>query len=198
MEVSVSFTDGNTDFNEHGFGNYTGAYIIDETAVGRAWIPEEGLILEPPLRVRYEKYPWIDKFELDGVRAAPARRKGIGTKGTKGFVRSLSTIYSAAYDDYREFGGDEAFDSERYFRNAAQYFTRLAEDADKAKIVSKFCGFVENMWREGDREMLDVCMRSVVPVLRENAHANELFEHHITEEFMDYLKGRENNGTQQK
>ena len=183
MEVSVSFTDGNSDLNEDG-----AKYSADETVLGRAWIPLEGLILTPPVRVRYEKHPWIEAFEFDGVRAAPAKRKGIGTKGAKGFVRSLSTIYSGAYDDYRTFGGDENFDAAGYFRHAAEHFARMAEDDGRRKMAAKFCGFAENMWREGDREMLDICMDAVIPVLKENVYMRAVLDDTITEEFRKFLE----------
>ena len=185
MEVSVSFTDGSRDLNEDG-----AKYSLDETALGRAWIPLEGLILTPPVRVRYEKHPWLEAFEFDGVKAAPAKRKGIGTKGAKGFVRSLSTIYSGAYDDYRAFGGDEAFDAAGYFRHAAETFARMAEDGSRRKMAAKFCGFAENMWREGDQEMLDICMDVVIPVLKESVYMGEILGDTVTEEFRDYLEGR--------
>ena len=185
MEVSVSFTDGSRDLNEEG-----AKYRLDETVLGRAWIPLEGLILIPPVRVRYEKRPWIEAFEFDGVKAAPAKRKGVGTKGAKGFVRSLSTIYSGAYDDYRAFGGDENFDAAGYFRHAAEYFARVAEDESRRKMAVKFCGFAENMWREGDQEMLDICMETVMPVLQGSAYMGAILEGTITEEFRDYLEGR--------
>ena len=183
MEVSVSFTDGSRDLNEEG-----ARYRLDETVLGRAWIPLEGLILNPPVRVRYEKHPWIEAFEFDGVKAAPAKRKGIGTKGAKGFVRSLSTIYSGAYDDYRVFGGDENFDAAGYFRHAAEYFARMAEDESRRKMASKFCGFAENMWREGDREMFGICMDIVIPVLKDNVYMGAILEDTVTEEFRGCLE----------
>ena len=42
MEVSVSFTDGSMDMNEEG-----AKYSLEETVLGRAWIPLEGLVLTP-------------------------------------------------------------------------------------------------------------------------------------------------------
>ena len=185
MEVSVSFTDGSRELNEEG-----AKYSLDETALGRAWIPLEGLILTPPVRVRYEKHPWIEAFEFDGVKAAPAKRKGVGTKGAKGFVKSLSTIYSGAYDDYHAFGGDDNFDAAGYFRHAAEHFARVAEDESRRKMAVKFCGFAENMWREGDQEMLDICMETVIPVLKKNAYMGTILKDTITEEFRDYLEGQ--------
>lgn len=163
-----------------------GKYIIEETVLGRVWIPREGLIITPPAAIRYEKHPWMEKFEFDGIKAAPAKRKGIGTKGAKAFVKSLSTIYSGAYDDYREYGGDEAFDAEAYFAHAADHFAELAASGEKSVMVRKFCGFAENMWREGDRQMLGICMEILIPRLRSGS-ISETFDKTITDEFREYI-----------
>ena len=97
MEVSVSFTDGSRDLNiekalqygtrsagstEQAEAGETAdrTYDIDRTVIGRVWIPREGLEISPPVRVRYEKHPWITAFEFDGLKAAPARRTGIGIR----------------------------------------------------------------------------------------------------------------------
>ncbi len=189
MEVSVSFTDGSKDLNADGC-----RYDVDESQLGRVWIPKDGLLVTPPVRIRYEKHPWIEKFEFDGLRAAPAKRKGIGTKGAKGFVRSLSTIYSPAYEEYREYGGDEAFDAAGYFARAADSFITRAGDKGSAKMVRKFCGFTENMWREGDEEMLDICIGTIVPRMLADNASRTVFEDSITQEFRDYLKGETDNG----
>ena len=187
MEVSVSFTDGTEDLNST---RPEKSYTVEETVLGRAWIPSQGLVITRPARVRYEKHPWIEQFEFDGIRPAPARRTGIGTKDARGFVRSLSTIYSRAYDEYREYGGDEAFDVEAYFRNAAERFVQTAGDASKGKILAKFCGFTENMWREGNEEMLHVCTDIMVPVLKDSEAAGAVFESSITDEFRDWLSAQ--------
>ena len=136
MEVSVSFTDGTSERDPE-------LYIEDTSELGRVYIHREGVLVTGDIQVRYEKHPWIECFELDGVKAAPARRKGIGTKNAKGFVKSLSTIYSKAYDEYREYGGDEAFDAEAYFAHAARYFADMAGVVDRAKMYRLFSGFTE-------------------------------------------------------
>ena len=207
MEVSVSFTDGSLDLNIEKALQYgtrsagsteqaeTGetadrTYDIDRTVIGRVWIPREGLEISPPVRVRYEKHPWITAFEFDGLKAAPARRTGIGNKAAKGFVKSLSTIYSKAYDDYRAYGGDESFDAGAYFSDAAKHFAAMASDPQKARLFSKFCGFAENMWREGDEEMLRVCLDDVLPAVLSDEAARTAFESSITSEFRSYLEDR--------
>ena len=188
--MSVSFTDGSgipAAFSPRE-GKTPPGYYTDATVLGRVWIPEEGLLLTPPVRIRYEKHPWMEKFEFDGIRTIAPKRKGIGTKNAKGFVRSLNTIYSDAYDDYFAYGGDEAFDAEGYFAHAAERFADLAESGRADKMVRKFCGFAENMWREGDAEMLAVCMETVVPQILASALLRRIFEANITEEFREYLK----------
>lgn len=177
MEVSVSFTDKQP----------SEGYIEEKTVLGKVWIPEDGVLLSPPMRIRYEKHPWMEKFEFDGIKAAPAKRTGIGSKGARGFVKSLSTIYSEAYNDYRAFGGDENFDVHGYFRHAADHFAQIAENEGRTKMTVKFCGFAENMWREGDQEMLDVCMSEVMPVIGNCPPLDRLFRENITEEFRSWL-----------
>ena len=189
----MSFTDGNSDLNESGE-----LYDLDESVMGRVWVSREGIIVTPPARIRYERRPWIEGFELDGIKPAPAKLTGIGTKGAEGFVRSLSTIYSPAYDEYREYGGDEAFDAEKYFANAANHFISIAGDKSLQKMASKFCGFTENMWREGNEEMLGICIDTIVPELLADKSMRALFEKNITEEFREYLKGDKDNGGRQK
>lgn len=182
MEVSVSFTDGSKDLNEHG-----DRYSVEDTVLGRAWIAVDKLVLSEQARVRYERHPWMEKFEFDGIRPAPARRTGIGTKDARGFVKSLSTIYSAAYDEYYRYGGDAGFDAAAYFRNAAEHFALSAEDGSGDRMLAKFCGFAENMWREGNEEMLHVCTDTILPVLAERECTQSIFERSITDEFRDWL-----------
>lgn len=180
MEVSVSFTDGTETKDSQ-------LYAEDRSECGRVYINRESVLVTGPVCVRYEKHPWIEQFELDGVKAAPAKRTGIGTKGAKGFVKSLNTIYAKAYDEYREYGGDESFDAERYFAHAAEHFLHIAQDENARKLYRMFTGFVENMWREGNEEMLHVAMDVMLPAIRQDANAWKLFEDNITEEFRDYI-----------
>ena len=65
----------------------------------------------------------------------------------------------------------------------------MASDPQKARLFSKFCGFAENMWREGDEEMLRICLDDVLPALLSDATAGEAFEKSITAEFRAYLEG---------
>ena len=184
MEVSVSFTDGSRDLNRA----EEPLYEVYDTVLGRVWVPTEGLVLTRPARIRYERYPWIEKFEFDGIKPAPAKRKGIGTKDARGFVKSLASVYSAAYDEYREYGGDDAFDAEAYFAHAADDFVTRAAEPVNRKMVSMFCGFAENMWREGDADMLRICLDTVIPRLTADENVKAIADNTFTEEFREYLK----------
>ena len=181
MELSVSFTG-------EGEPPDPDTYRTEQSPVGKVYIPADGVVITGPVRVRYEKYPWIEKFEVDGVKAAPARRTGAGTIDAKGFVRSLSTIYSPAYDEYRLYGGDESFDARGYFAHAASYFISLAEDPQRGRMFRKFCGFTENMWREGNAEMLSVAIDAILPVLKTGSASWSGFKQSITPEFLDYVE----------
>lgn len=181
MEVSVSFT-GENEIPD------PASYVTEQSPAGKVYIPAEGVIITGPVRIRYEKYPWIEKFELDGIKAAPAKRTGVGTKGARGFVRSLSTIYSPAYDEYYLFGGDSAFDARGYFSHAAESFIPLAADGQKIRLFRKFCGFTENMWREGSETMLRIALDVIVPLIHSDAAAWPEFIQTITPEFRDYLE----------
>ena len=178
MEISVGFTDET--FSRPG-------YIEESSVLGRVFIPEDSVVITGPVRVRYEKYPWIEKFETDGLKAAPAKRTGCGTKDARGFVKSLSTIYSGAYDDYRSFGGDEGFDAEGYFGHVTEHFAELARDGRAAKLAEKFCGFTENMWREGNEKMYHIAMAVMLPGIMADDDLRRIFDENITPEFREYL-----------
>ena len=61
--MSVSFTgeDGPAD---------PGEYIREESQIGAVYVPLHGVLLEEDPGIRYERYPWIEKFELDGIKPA--------------------------------------------------------------------------------------------------------------------------------
>ena len=63
-EVSVSFTDGDG-------SEYAEDYFREESQIGIVYVPVHGVLLEENAVIRYEKYPWIEKFELDGIKPAP-------------------------------------------------------------------------------------------------------------------------------
>ena len=61
--MSVSFTDKDASFYEEG-------YLREESQIGAVYIPLHGVELSSEPGIRYEKYPWIEKFELDGIKPA--------------------------------------------------------------------------------------------------------------------------------
>ena len=62
--MSVSFT------GEEGPDD-PGGYIREESQIGAVYVPMHGVLIEDGAAIRYERYPWIEKFELDGIKPAP-------------------------------------------------------------------------------------------------------------------------------
>lgn len=42
-----------------------------ESPVGRVYVPLSGVLLDDEPGIRYERRPWLEGFELDGIKAAP-------------------------------------------------------------------------------------------------------------------------------
>ena len=61
--MSVSFTDENGPENAE-------EYFREESPIGAVYVPVHGVLLEENAAIRDEKYPWIEKFELDGIKPA--------------------------------------------------------------------------------------------------------------------------------
>lgn len=62
--MSVSFTDGDG-------SEFSDGYLCEKSQIGRVYVPLAGVTLDEDACIRYEKYPWIEKFELDGIKPAP-------------------------------------------------------------------------------------------------------------------------------
>ena len=62
--MSVSFTDGDG-------SEFEGTHMCAESPVGKVYIPLSGVILDDDPGIRYERHPWLEGFELDGISAAP-------------------------------------------------------------------------------------------------------------------------------
>jgi hypothetical protein len=65
--VSVSFTDEDLSQSVDEFGN---EYIVDRSPVGLVYIPAHSVDIDEDAAIRYERHPWIEAFELDGIRPA--------------------------------------------------------------------------------------------------------------------------------
>ena len=61
--MSVSFTDKDPE-------EYASGYLREESQIGAVYVPLHGVLLEEDPAIRYEKYSWIEKFELDGIKPA--------------------------------------------------------------------------------------------------------------------------------
>lgn len=43
-------------------------YRVERSPVGLVYIPVHAVEVDEEAAIRYERYPWIEKFELDGIR----------------------------------------------------------------------------------------------------------------------------------
>jgi hypothetical protein len=74
--VAVSFTDEELSPDE---------YMIERSPVGLVYIPLHSVELDEEPGIRYMKYPWIHKFEIDGIRPSQTCciwQPGINSKDT--------------------------------------------------------------------------------------------------------------------
>lgn len=176
MEVSVSFTGEDV-------WQYAQGYNVYESQIGRVYVPAKGIIIEEPAAIRYERHPWIEAFELDGIRPQPARREGFGVKSVQGFLMSLGKVYGDVQRDYAKFSTEAGFDAEGFF----SYVTgrMVAEAQTQPQQFRRFAGFTENMWRLGNKESYRLAMETVIPRLRKNTEVWRSFTDCVTEEFRD-------------
>lgn len=160
------------------------------------FISKDDLDIVGDVCIRYERHPWIERLEFDGLNPRMPVRKGFGTRKAKAFASSLSKIYAKAYDDYASMCSEEFIDSENedgldtdaYFSNVASFFVQNADRSETIPMVRKFCGFAENMWREGTEKMHDVALEVILPIIENNPQAKEIFYNTITPEFNNYIE----------
>lgn len=174
MEVSVSFTDGDGSDYSEGYNRY-------ESQIGHVYVPVNGVIMEEQAAIRYERHPWIETFELDGIRPEPARREGFGEKSIQGFVMSLGKVYDDVLSDYNMFAGESGFDAEGFFGYVADKLSAAA--TAEPEQFRRFAGFTENMWRLGDEPSYKLAMETIIPRLQQNENLLSMLHSNITEEF---------------
>ena len=196
---------------------YKESHYIYTSELGKVYIPNTGVYISANVSIRYEKYPWIEKFEIDGIKAMPAKRTGFGEKGFNSFVQSLNSIYANAFSDYHKIVKDGIISESakykeqakskiakaeiklhiEYFQHVTEYFLDLYSADSNNKMYAKYCGLVENMWREGEEEIYKLVMNTVIPLLRNDKRtaagegkitAYECFLQKITEEFNSYIQ----------
>ena len=180
MEISVSFTDGDgTEYSE--------THTRYESQIGHVYVPVKGVIIEEPAAIRYERHPWIETFELDGIRPEPARREGFGVKSIQGFILSLGKVYDDVQSDYDMFNGEAGLDAEAFFRHVTGRM--MAEASKEPEQFRRFAGFTENMWRLGDEPSYKLAVETVIPPLKEKEEIWDRFKACITDEFREALAG---------
>ena len=191
MELSASFADETTAAER--IESDGKKYEVVTSPIGHVYIPLDEIELGAEPGIRYEKHPWIERFEFDGMLPRVPRRTGYGTKNALQFVESLGNIYAGAYDDCGEYGYDpldrqKSWDIEGYFRHISEEFIASLQDPGREKIYRLFCGWVENLWREGTQEMHDIAMTVVLPIIESVPAAGRMFYEHITAEFTEYIR----------
>lgn len=197
MELSVSLAgenEGRSEAEKDG-----GAYEQFASPIGKVYIPVDEVEIGAAPRIRYERHPWIEQFEFDDMVPKAPRRTGYGTKTPLQFVKSLSNIYANAYNEcsdygYQAGGQEEDFDAAGYFTQVSRHFASMAKDESKNKLYKLFCGFVENVWREGSEEMHDVAMNDMLTVIESDQAARDKFYKSITDEFKEYIAAYECGG----
>lgn len=200
---------------------YAESHHIYISELGNVYIPNTGVYIGSNVSIRYEKYPWIEKFEIDGIKAMPAKRTGFGEKGFNSFVQSLNAIYANAFSDYQKIvekgivsknvkrekklksktSNAEIRLHKKYFQHVTEHFLNLYSAGSYNKMYAKYCGLVENMWREGEEEIYKLVMNTIIPLLKDDKHtvndnetatAYEFFLQNITEEFNLHIKNSQN------
>ena len=63
----MSFTDEDLSQSADEYGN---EYIVDRSPIGLVYIPAHSVDIDEDAAIRYERHPWIEAFELDGIRPA--------------------------------------------------------------------------------------------------------------------------------
>ena len=179
MEISVGFADkDNSYYDSNGYNTY-------ESEVGKVYIPDDQVEVTGEANIRYEKHPWIEAFELDGIKPKAIKRTGYGTKDAKGFVQSLNTIYAKAYQEYADSHNDIEF-----FSQVTENFVRSFIQENETKMFRKFCGFTENMWREGNKEMHDIAINFMLPKLFSHQETKNMLIENATDEFLEYIASK--------
>ena len=61
MEMSVGFTveDDSTMISK--------GYVLDKSELGKVFYPDEGIVIQDKIIVKYVDYPWISCFEVEGI-----------------------------------------------------------------------------------------------------------------------------------
>lgn len=54
-------------------------YITDESPLGKVYYLRDGIKISGQICVRYEKHPWITRFEVDGIVPKPLGKRQVRT-----------------------------------------------------------------------------------------------------------------------
>lgn len=186
----MSFTDDSTQYYDND------DYIVDESPIGKVFIPKKDVDIIGEVGIRYEKHPWMEQFEFDGLHPRTPVREGYGLRGAKACAESLSKIYAKAFDDYTAMCSDkyvtadneDGLNIEAYFSNAAEHFVGTVDQPESIHLYRKFCGLTENIWRDGTKAMHDIAVGTMLPIIWSNSEATRIFYDTVTPEFREYIE----------
>ena len=152
-----------------------------DSVQGKVYIPKLGVQIYEPVCIRYERHPWIETFEFDGIRPERPVREGFGVKSIQGFLLSLNSVYSEAGKDFEAYTAEESRDLNDFF----VYVTdRMISESEKSPVqFRRFCGFIENMWRIGNESAYDLAMKRLIPQIMTCEPAWNMLLGNITDEF---------------
>ncbi len=189
MEMSVSFTGEDEKPSQD-------EYSECDSVLGKVYLPKDGVQIDEPVCIRYERHPWIETFEFDGIRPERPVREGFGVKSIQGFLISLNSVYSEAGKDFEAYTAEGKSDLTDFFVNVADRM--ISESATNPVQFRRFCGFIENMWRIGNESAYDLAMESLIPQIMACEPAWNTLLGNITDEFRAAINDMINDHSSEK
>lgn len=191
MEISVGFAD--TDCDEKKY--IEEGYVIDSTELGRVFYKPDAVDIDEEVSIIYDIKPWLEAFRIEGMRPKNPLRRGPGTKLARDFVPDLLEIFDDAlylYKTHCETSGE--FDASGYFAEVNKYFCEIirksegqAKGSEDRRLAAMYCGFVENLWREGDIHVEKIVAEVILPVMLEDEIVRSRLMSIATDEFVQWI-----------
>lgn len=162
-------------------------FLAFDSELGRVYIPDKGVELESNVEINYMRRPWLEAFEVTGVRPAMSLRKGPGTQSPETMIKLAYEIYSERLDDDMS---PRVFVTEmtRHFIGYIIESEGQNRGAIKRVRAAEFLGWVENLWREGDAWCEQLVRDEILPMLHREELAWKRLMEVVTNEFKDWIR----------
>lgn len=59
-------------------------YVAEESEIGTVYYPGTGVEVSGKIAVNYMEYPWLTRFEVEGIRPADSQRADVSRPEEKG------------------------------------------------------------------------------------------------------------------